>query len=62
MKDKTTVLKKVRLFFYVFFPTHEFGFQNRGLPSVHPSDKNYYYHAGYPEEGRVYFSNLKYSF
>lgn len=25
-------------------------------------DKNYYYHAGYPEEGRVYFSNLKYSF
>lgn len=22
----------------------------------------YYYHAGYPEEGRVYFSNLKYSF
>ncbi|SSY94432.1 Outer membrane cobalamin translocator [Aggregatibacter aphrophilus] len=25
-------------------------------------DKNYYYQAGYPEEGRVYFSNLKYSF
>ena len=23
---------------------------------------SYYYHAGYPEEGRVYFSNLKYSF
>ena len=25
-------------------------------------DKNYYYEAGYPEAGRVYFSNLKYSF
>ncbi|MBN6061820.1 TonB-dependent receptor [Aggregatibacter actinomycetemcomitans] len=25
-------------------------------------DKNYYYEAGYPEAGRVYFSNLKYRF
>ena len=25
-------------------------------------DKNYYYQAGYPEEGRIYFSNLKYGF
>nr|WP_235961263.1 TonB-dependent receptor [Spirabiliibacterium mucosae] len=25
-------------------------------------DKNYYYAAGYPEEGRLYFSNVRYSF
>lgn len=25
-------------------------------------DKNYYYQAGYPEEGRLYFTNLKYQF
>ena len=25
-------------------------------------DKNYYYQAGYPEEGRVYFGNIRYKF
>ncbi|OOF58274.1 TonB-dependent receptor plug domain-containing protein [Rodentibacter genomosp. 2] len=25
-------------------------------------DKNYYYQAGYPEEGRLYFSNVRYQF
>ena len=25
-------------------------------------DKNYYYEAGYPEEGRMFFSNLRYKF
>ncbi|MDU8923810.1 TonB-dependent receptor [Pasteurellaceae bacterium LIM206] len=25
-------------------------------------DKNYYYTEGYPEEGRIYFTNLKYTF
>ena len=25
-------------------------------------DKNYYYQAGYPEEGRLFFSNMRYQF
>lgn len=25
-------------------------------------DKNYYYQAGYPEEGRIYFGNIRYKF
>ena len=25
-------------------------------------DKNYFYQAGYPEEGRVYFGNIRYKF
>jgi raw score 10.79 len=25
-------------------------------------DKNYAYQAGYPEEGRVYFGNIRYKF